>query len=304
MDKFFKYKTYGLNILSEFEISELNNKESETSDIDVIIKFDNIPREIKAKIKNGQTNGYEENIVWIDISNIAKYLIKDGNTIIIEPYDDVDFNKIKLYLLGTCFGIILIQRKTIAIHGAAIDMDGKGIIISGQKGAGKSTLSSKLMMKGAQLVADDVSVITGKEKYNIEYAYDGQKICHDTMKILGYNYSDFEAIDINGEIKYKVKSSRIRTEKPVNLNMIFIFKIDSVDKVMINRLKGIEKFENVFNNIYRLHLILNLGVNNESIKKTMDIVKSTTVYEIIRPKHKFTIDEIVEIIEDKIKEIA
>lgn len=36
----------------------------------------------------------------------------------------------------------------------------------------------------------------------------------------------------------------------------------------------------------------------------MDIVKSTTVYEIIRPKHKFTIDEIVEIIEDKIKEIA
>lgn len=43
----------------------------------------------------------------------------------------------------------------LILHASCVDLDGKGVLITGPAGAGKSTLALGLMSHGATLVADD-----------------------------------------------------------------------------------------------------------------------------------------------------
>ena len=69
-------------------------------------------------------------------------------------------DEIRLYILGTCMGAILLQRKILPLHGSAIAIDGKAYAIVGDSGAGKSTLASAFLKRGYQLLSDDVIPVT------------------------------------------------------------------------------------------------------------------------------------------------
>ena len=71
-----------------------------------------------------------------------------------------DEDVIRLYILGTCMGAILMQRKILPLHGSAIEIDGKAYAIVGDSGAGKSTLASAFLKQGYQLVSDDVIAVS------------------------------------------------------------------------------------------------------------------------------------------------
>ena len=46
------------------------------------------------------------------------------------------------------------------IHGTAIALNGRGLLVLGGAGAGKTGLAAQLIMMGAKLVSDDVVVVT------------------------------------------------------------------------------------------------------------------------------------------------
>lgn len=52
---------------------------------------------------------------------------------------------------------------TVTIHGCAVALDRKGLLILGASGTGKSSLALTLMAFGARLVADDRTVLTSCE---------------------------------------------------------------------------------------------------------------------------------------------
>lgn len=47
------------------------------------------------------------------------------------------------------------------VHGTCVDIDGRGILIRGASGSGKSDLALRLIERGARLVADDQVALTG-----------------------------------------------------------------------------------------------------------------------------------------------
>ena len=103
--------------------------------------------------------------VMFNVPNIANFYIKDGNKIVVSPLGEIDEDVIRLYILGTCMGTILMQRKILPLHGSAIEIDGKVYAIVGDSGAGKSTLASAFLKQGYKLVSDDViavSLFSGK----------------------------------------------------------------------------------------------------------------------------------------------
>lgn len=46
------------------------------------------------------------------------------------------------------------------LHGSAVELAGQGILILGPSGAGKSSLARDLIVLGANLIADDQTVLT------------------------------------------------------------------------------------------------------------------------------------------------
>ncbi len=48
---------------------------------------------------------------------------------------------------------------TVTLHASCVALDGRGVLILGRSGAGKSSLALELMALGARLVADDRTVL-------------------------------------------------------------------------------------------------------------------------------------------------
>ena len=51
----------------------------------------------------------------------------------------------------------------ITVHASCVAVQGRGVLIRGASGAGKSALALQLMALGAKLVADDQTILTRKD---------------------------------------------------------------------------------------------------------------------------------------------
>ncbi len=60
---------------------------------------------------------------------------------------------------GTAVAQLLAWRGLIPMHGCAVAVDGRALLILGAAGAGKSSLTAGMIAAGAQLVSDDLSAI-------------------------------------------------------------------------------------------------------------------------------------------------
>lgn len=296
------YKVYGLNIESEIKIPELIILEKENEpNIDVTIYIDKMPESINIAKEQGRLEGFRKKEMWFYIKDIATYYIKNGQEIVIEPYINIDNHYIKTYILGSAFGLLLIQKNIVAIHGGTVVINDKAIICTGDTGAGKSTLTSALRLKGAKLLADDVSAIDIKDEIMVYPAYPQQKLCGDAVRKLGYDTGDFIRID-EGRDKYAIPSKDRFIHNSVKLKAIFEITVEDVEKVQITELKGSEKMSAIMRNIYRRYVTDIAGLDREYFKKCLKVTRDIDVYKVTRPKDIFTVSEQIKIIKEKICE--
>lgn len=294
------YKVYGLNIESEIKIQELVIlNDEDKANIDVTIYIDKMPESINTAKNQGILEGFRKNEMWFYIKGIATYYIRNGQEIVVEPYRDIEDHYIKTYILGSAFGLMLIQRNIVAIHGGSVLIDDKAIICTGDTGAGKSTLTSALRLNGAKLVADDVSAIDIIDEIKVYPAYPQQKLCGDAVRKLGYNTEDFIRID-EGRDKYAIPSESEFINKSVNLSVIFEIMVGDIEEVEIKELRGSEKMNTIMKNIYRGYVNQIAGLDREYFKKCLKVTKDIKIYRIIRPKDKFTVNEQIELIKEKL----
>ena len=97
------------------------------------------------------------------IDDVARYLVRDGTSILIDPASCADHADIRLFLLGTAMGIVLHQRGMMPLHANAIEIDGAAVAFMGPSGFGKSTLADWFTQQGFRMVADDVCAIRLKD---------------------------------------------------------------------------------------------------------------------------------------------
>ena len=96
----------------------------------------------------------------------------------IATFDMFDGNRIE-YLPGpkwagvlpwpfysTVTALLLAWRGQLPFHGCAVSIDGQGVLICGESGAGKSSLTSALVAEGAQFISDDLSVVVPDKDEN------------------------------------------------------------------------------------------------------------------------------------------
>ena len=108
------YYVYGLNIRSEIEIDEFHKIDMILEDKVVNIKNGVMPKEIKDDILKGSKIKFSRNRIWFYIPNIATYCIINGSEIIVEVAEGADMQLMKVYLMCSCLGFIMLQRDMVA----------------------------------------------------------------------------------------------------------------------------------------------------------------------------------------------
>lgn len=295
------YRVYGVNIESTIEVPEFEVIDS-NSNIDVKLSFGVASSEIMDLIIKGHRAKYEKQNMWFCIDDVAIFHIYNGDTVTIEPLGDKNNKMIKLYIMGSVMGMILLQRNMVAIHGGGIVIDGKGCIFTGQKGAGKSTITTALRKKGYKFIADDVCSINIGEVNSIHHGFGYQKLCEDAMEKLGYDLSEYEPFrgDLNVN-KYIVEAFDEFTKEEVPLEAVFELAVGDVDEVEIEEVLGANKMNKLIENVFRIEILRYAGgIEPVYFKQCLDIVKSTRMYKITRPKDLFTAEEQINLVKDVI----
>ncbi len=90
---------------------------------------------------------------------LARYLIRGGAEILIDPTPGTDDGALAVFLLGTAFGVLAYQRGFLPLHASAVRIDDGAVVLAGPSGAGKSTLAAALAARGHRFLADDVAVV-------------------------------------------------------------------------------------------------------------------------------------------------
>jgi hypothetical protein len=151
-----KYRIYGLKVLSEFKLNEL--EEITDADFDVSIIKSKVKFDLQQSKKLFEDAYFVKNInlFQLSVDKLADYSVINGNEILIDVKKNSNLNEFKIFLYGTCFAALLLQRKIVCLHGAGIIQNGKANLFLGNSGMGKSTLTSFFVNQGYQFLGDDV----------------------------------------------------------------------------------------------------------------------------------------------------
>jgi hypothetical protein len=63
-------------------------------------------------------------------------------------------------MFSTLTALCLAMKGKLPLHGSAVEIGGKGVLVCGPSGSGKSTIAAGLIVRGARLISDDLSVVS------------------------------------------------------------------------------------------------------------------------------------------------
>ena len=81
------YRAFGLNMISDIPLPELQVTNNETDPIDVIIEIKDLSKRWEQLIPASQTYLVKENLVLFRIQDTAIFSIENGNRIVVSPID-------------------------------------------------------------------------------------------------------------------------------------------------------------------------------------------------------------------------
>jgi len=291
----YNYKAYGLKIQSEIELPELTPYKGTP---DVNIRIGNIKEKLHNPLKKGIRYEVNKSEFLLKLDNIARFYAKNGEEIIIEPFKNYDTDDLRLFLLGSVFGALLHQRSHFVLHASTIETIKGAISFTGISGAGKSTLTKAFAKKGYKVLSDDVTSITFSEEEIpfVTPGFDKIKLWEDSAKHLGEDLKN--ARRIRKEIqKYNIKlgDSFSETHKP--LKAIFILNTDNNEEITHKKIESFYKIQALINNTYRMNFIGGEESHELHLKQCGKISSAVEIFRITRPKNKFVVEEMIELIE-------
>lgn len=291
------YTAFGLTISSEVSFPELMPIQKVGDDVDIL--FGRVPKEISHPIIKNKNCQVSENQLLFYAVGVGHYFVENGNRIIVQPDEYADMGNVRLFILGTAFGALLLQRGVLPIHGSSIIVNGLCTIFTGASGVGKSTLSSAFQKSGFSFLADDLSVITFDDggKPLVQPGYPQQKLCRDSIEIYGENTCHLRLIDPDTD-KYALPAHKHFMSSPVRLAAIFELIPQDCLKVEARMISGVEKLKVLMRNIYRVELLQLLGLKTEFLKLCLNIVKDATFYYLTRPMDSFLLEEQMSLVKE------
>lgn len=295
------YRAFGLKFASDFYLPELIKAE-DLDEIDINIIKGIVPTDIDKVIWEEEDVKISQNELIFEIEDVAKYYLRNGNFITVEPNKGSNNNSVRLYLLGMALGTILLQRGIVPIHGSTVVIDGKAIILSGVSGAGKSTLSSAFRKMGYSFLADDISVVVINEDGIpiVQPGYPQQKLWSDSLEIMREDTRHLLKVSTK-ENKYAVTIQEGFLDSPVPLAAIFEINPEKCKCVEISKIYGTDKLNTLLRNIYRGVLFKILGTKLEYFKQCLEISKSIEVFKLVRPEDIFSLEEQIRLVKQKIE---
>lgn len=220
----------------------------------------------------------------MQVEGVADFYACEGREVEYAPVDGADRNSIELYLNGSVYGAILHQRKILPMHGSSFIYTGLGVMICGEAGAGKSSLTASFCLNGAGFLTDDITPVIFSD--NIPYIWamsDRIKLWSDTLRQLEMEDEELPRVFPDSEKFYFPMDSA--GDKTCRLEQILIVTIRRSGEVVIDELTGSAKFSALRGEIYRCEYLPGMPENEPVyFRNLVDICNTVRIFRVRRPE--------------------
>lgn len=250
---------------------------------DVTIKVTKHQSKVNLPIYTDEWNEINQNEFTLDVEDVAWFYASAGNYIEVSPYGILKKQALELYLNSTVYAAILHQRKILALHGSCFSYKCNNIMICGDSGAGKSSLTVAFCLNGGTFITDDISPVsfTSGKPY-IHSLSDTIKLWDDSLAQLNIKKEGLKKIlDDTDKFYFPVKKA---TTGSFLLSLLFVLEINDQADVEFEEIKGVEKLTLLRSQIYRLEMIMGMPENELLIfHQLADISNNVKIIRVKRP---------------------
>lgn len=239
-----------------------------------------------------------EGIVAFRVPELAAFRIADGNRIEVYPDFGADEDRIRLYVLGTCMGALLLQRRILPLHGSVVARAGRAYAVVGDSGAGKSTLSAALLERGFRLVTDDVAAIVFDKDGTplVMPAYPQQKLWQESLDRLQIVGGELKPL-FEREAKYAVPADGAFWPEPVPLVHIYELVRSDGHAPALQPIARLERCYALYRHTFRRSLIVPSGLAAWHFETSARLAEKTGMHRLLRPAKVFAARESARLIE-------
>lgn len=291
------YQAFGLSIQSDIALPPLFEKPSvKTPDIQVVLA-DVSETGLEQADMVKPFSQFNQTQLWLNIIDVARFEVT-ANLIKVDPLSE-DWDSIRLFLLGSCFGAIMHLKQDLVLHGNTIKFGDECAVFMGPSGNGKSTLASAFYKKGYQILADDLARVD--ETLCVQPSYPQLKLWEDSARKLEIDTSVLKRIRPQNA-KFAVPIQDSFFNQPLPVKALYILNTHNQDDFIFEELSGVNKFQPLKNNTFRPHFTQAFGMQKVHLKRVSQLANQARVVRITRPNYGFQIDELVKRIEQDLQQ--
>jgi hypothetical protein len=218
----------------------------------------------------------------LDIPEVARYLVSNGNLVEIDPYDGVKTGEVERFLRMTPAAALYLQRGIPVLHAAVVtDAAGRAVVLAGNSGSGKSVLLTALLQRGWGLLTDDLAPVTLDD--------DGVPVAVPTWP---------EVILWPGSRPPTRWDDRFVDETRA-IRAIWCLGVHGFDPIEVHAVDGLLRFEALGAMAYNRRISSALLDRGSYLRVAGAVAGSDIpIRRLIRPRIRWTADELADIIED------
>ena len=220
------YPCFDFLLRSQIALPELVAGEARDPAVPIVdIRIAPLPETLPGTHTIGHGLQVSDDAVLLTVNKIARFLIRGGNEIVVDPMDGAAERNVRLFLLGSALGVLCHQRGALLLHANAIVAADGAFAFAGDSGAGKSTLAAHFERAGYEILCDDVCMIRFDDGGQ-PFAWPGLprlKLWGDAAEAFGYDRGALD-VAVDGMDKYHVPFARRIASRPIAFRRLYVLE--------------------------------------------------------------------------------
>ncbi len=250
---------------------------------DVTVTRSGVTPEVREPLFSSDILQINQDEFALSVPHIGCFYVRNGREVVYSDVPGADTEWVKLYLKGQMLVVLLHQRRIINFHASSFIHNGRGIMILGESGAGKSSLTASFTLKEAGFLTDDITpvVFNNREPF-LWSVHEVIRIRRNTAVQLNIDKDKLTEAESGTEKQYlQVNHAGVKVFK---LNTVLRIEIGEVSKPEFHEPLPPEKFSLLRSEVCMGEILAGMPeTEKEYLQQLLQIVAQVKIVKVVRP---------------------
>lgn len=293
----YSYHVFGLSLESALACPELLPGPATTTP-DIVIRYGDVPEALEQPADSGARWQTAPGVYLLDLRRVARFLVRDGKEIVVQPVGGVSEDSLRTFLLSACLSILLHQRKLFALHCSGIHGPRGAVLFAGNSGTGKSTLVSAFLQRGYKILADDMLALTFDEQGQVTVlpGFPQVKLWADSAAALGRSTDGLRRV-VPEYDKFIAPEIAKFDPTPTHLHAMYFLRNHNLPEFLMETMTHTLRFNAILDNTWQKLTLPGLGLREWHFQAAARIASLSYAARVTRPREPLEINRMADLIE-------